>query len=281
VKYDTICGGFSNEMLSRVGGFAMGINDIIPVPATIDEEIEKWTSKSTSMINEETHLRSVGIMQANGTLIRDKKSAAEYDHRAKENNWLGPDVVFGLAYEYVRPGDTLLDRGIGSGLSSTLFHKAGLRVYGLDGSGEILEVCKSKGFAVELKQHDLRSMPLPYPSGFFDQVISVAVLNSFRDLGPLFKETARIVKEGGIFAFTVEEQKCGQDGRYEINRVNVSEKPKAKDSVMLFRHSDDYSLRLLDDSGFILHKSLEFLAFKYPAENKDIFFKAYIAKKAK
>ncbi len=179
-------------------------------------------------------------MQSNDTIIKDKKSAVEYDKQARETNWLGPDVVFGLAYEFVKPGDSLLDLGIGSGLSSILFHKAGLRVYGLDGSGEILKVCKSKGFAVELKQHDLRSMPLPYPSGFFDHVVSVAVLNSFRDLAPLFKETARIMTDGGIFAFTVEEQKSDQDDGYEINRVDVSEKPKAETAVTLFRHSSDY-----------------------------------------
>ncbi len=220
-------------------------------------------------------------MPENDTLIKDKKSAAKYDQQARETNWLGPEVVFGLAYEFVKPGDSVLDLGIGSGLSSILFHKAGLRVYGLDGSGEILEVCKSKGFAVELKQHDLRSLPLPYPSGFFDHVISIAVLNSFRDLGPLFKETARIVREGGVFAFTVEDQKGGQDDRYSINREDVSEKPKAETAVTLFRHSNDYISQLLDDSGFILFKSLEFLAFKYPAENKDIFFKAYIAKRTR
>ncbi len=179
-------------------------------------------------------------MQSNDTIIKDKKSAVEYDKQARETNWLGPDVVFGLAYEFVKPGDSLLDLGIGSGLSSILFHKAGLRVYGLDGSGEILKVCESKGFAVELKQHDLRSMPLPYPSGFFDHVVSVAVLNSFRDLAPLFKEIARIIRKGGIFAFTVEEQKSDQDDRYEINRVDVSEKPKAETAVTLFRHSSDY-----------------------------------------
>lgn len=219
------------------------------------------------------------LLPANDTLIRDKKSAVEYDLQARETNWHGPEVIFGLAYEYVKPGDSVLDLGIGSGLSSILFHKAGLKVYGLDGSGEVLEVCESKGFAVELKQHDLRSMPLPYQSGFFDHVISVAVLNSFRDLSPLFKETARIIREGGIFAFTVEERKSGQNDSYRINRVDVSEKPKAKTAVTRFRHSSEYVAQLLDGSGFVPLKSLEFLAFKYPAENKDIFFKAYIAKR--
>src|SRR5574342_535170 len=120
-------------------------------------------------------------MKTNSTIIQNSQSANGYDEQARKTNWFGPEVVFGLAYEFVRPGDSLLDMGIGSGLSSILFHKAGLQVFGLDGSSEVLEVCKSKGFAEELKEHDLRDLPLPYPSRFCNHIVSVAVLNSFRD----------------------------------------------------------------------------------------------------
>jgi predicted TPR repeat methyltransferase len=218
-------------------------------------------------------------MQTGDTIIRDKKSAAEYDRRARETHWFGPEVIFGLAYEYVTPGDSVLDLGIGSGLSSAPFHKAGLRVYGLDGSSEVLEVCRSKGFAVELRQHDLRDMPLPYSASSFDHVICVAVLNSFRDLGPLFGEIARITKAQGIFAFTVEAQQPSQADGYAINRVEVSKKPEAEAAVTLFRHRDDYVSSLLARNGFVLLKTLEFLAFKYPAGNRDVYFKAYVAQK--
>ncbi len=218
-------------------------------------------------------------MQTGDTIIGDKQSATEYDLQASKSHWHGPEVVFGLTYEFVKPGESVLDLGIGSGLSSILFHRAGLRVYGLDGSSEILAVCAAKGFAVELKQHDLRDVPLPYPSRFFDHVLSVAVLNSFRDSGPLFGQVARIVKEQGIFAFTVEEQELGQSDAYAINRVQVAEKPKEESAVTLFRHSADYIAQLLDHNDFILLKTLEFLAFQYPAENKDVFFKAYVAQK--
>lgn len=215
----------------------------------------------------------------NDTIIKDKQSAIEYDLQARKTNWFGPEVVFGLTYEFVKPGDSLLDLGIGSGLSSILFHQAGLRVYGLDGSSQVLEVCQAKGFAVELKQHDLRDLPLPYPPRFFDHVVCVAVLNSFKDLEPLFQEIARIMKEHGVFAFTLEEQKPGQADQYMINRVEVSEKPEAETAVMLFRHSHNYITQLLDRNSFIPLKALEFLAFKYPAEHRDVFFKAYIAQK--
>ncbi len=218
-------------------------------------------------------------MQTGDTIIRDKQAAADYDRQAQITNWFGPEVVFGLTYEFVKPGDALLDLGIGSGLSSILFHKAGVRAYGLDGSAEILEICAAKGFAAELKQHDLRDLPLPYASNFCNHVISVAVLNSFRDLTALFEEIARIIEGGGIFAFTVEDQQPGQEDSYAINRVDVSEKARAETAVTLFRHRADYIARLLDQSGFVLLKALEFLAFKYPAENRDVFFKAYVARK--
>lgn len=218
-------------------------------------------------------------MKTNSTIIQDSQAASGYDDQARKTNWFGPEVVFGLVYEFVRPGDSLLDLGIGSGLSSILFHKAGLRVFGLDGSRAVLEVCKSKGFATELKEHDLRDLPLPYPSHFCNHILSVAVLNSFGDLDGLFQEIGRIIKPGGIFVFTVEEQKPGQEDRYAINRVEVSEKPKEETAVMLFRHSTDYVTRLLEQNRFTLLKTLEFVAFKYPAENKDVFFKAYVARR--
>jgi len=218
-------------------------------------------------------------MQTGDTIIRDQQSAVDYDEQARKTHWFGPEVVFGLTYEFVKQGDSLLDLGIGSGLSSILFHKAGVAVYGLDGSNEILQICAAKGFAAELKHHDLRDLPLPDASNFCNHILSVAVLNSFRDLNALFKEIARIIKGNGIFAFTVEDQQPGQEDSYAINRVDVSEKAKVETAVTLFRHRNDYVIQLLDQSGFVLLKALEFLAFKYPAENRDVFFKAYVAQK--
>lgn len=216
-------------------------------------------------------------METGNTIIQDSQSARDYDDQARKTAWFGPEVVFGLAYEFIQPGGLLLDVGIGSGLSSILFHKAGLRIQGLDGSSEILEVCASKHFTEGLKQHDLRELPLPYPSRSYDFIVSVAVLNSFRDLAPLFGEFSRISKTHSILAFTVEDQKPGQEESYAINRVEVSEKPQAESAVLLFRHSREYITRLLEQNGFTLLKTLEFTAFKYPAENKDILFTAYIA----
>lgn len=220
-------------------------------------------------------------MQTGDTIIQDSQSARDYDEQARATGWFGSEVVFGLVYEFIKPGEALLDIGIGSGLSSAPFHKAGLRVFGLDGSSEVLKVCAEKGFAVELKLHDLRQLPLPYPSQFANHLISVAVLNSFGDLRPLFAEFGRVIDEKGILAFTVEEQKPGEAESYPINRVEVSEQPRAESAVLLYRHSQATIEQLLEVNGFGLLKSLEFVAFKYPAENRDVMFKAYVARKLK
>jgi predicted TPR repeat methyltransferase len=219
------------------------------------------------------------MVYPNDTIIPDAESASEYDNQALLSNWLGPEAVFGLTYEYLEPGQSLLDLGIGSGLSSIPFHKAGLQIYGLDGSRDILKICAAKKFTVDLKLHDLRKMPLPYPSSCFDHIISIAVLNSFRDLGPLFTEIVRIMKGGGIFAFTVEEQKTGQAPSYPINRVEVSDQPEAASAVVLYRHSESYISSLIDQNNYQVLKTFEFVAFKYPAENRDVLFKAYITRK--
>ena len=60
--------------------------------------------------------------------------AGEYDKAGKERSWHGPEIIFGLMYDYIAPGESLLDIGIGTGLDAAIFKKAGLQVYGIDGS---------------------------------------------------------------------------------------------------------------------------------------------------
>lgn len=85
--------------------------------------------------------------------------AADYDNQVRASNCLIAEALFGLSFEYLQPGQRLLDLGIGSGLSAILFDKAGLHVYGMDFSPAMLELCRSKGIAIELKRHDLALSP--------------------------------------------------------------------------------------------------------------------------
>jgi ubiquinone/menaquinone biosynthesis C-methylase UbiE len=81
--------------------------------------------------------------------------ADTYDASVKEYHSHLHELLFGMCYEFIQPGDSLLDIGIGTGLSSVNFARAGVDVYGMDPSSNMIEQCRKKGFAKELKQHSL------------------------------------------------------------------------------------------------------------------------------
>jgi ubiquinone/menaquinone biosynthesis C-methylase UbiE len=64
-----------------------------------------------------------------------------------------------MCYEYIKSGDALLDLGMGTGLSSVLFVKAGLNITGLDGSLEMLKECQKKDSQKKLSNATFRRSP--------------------------------------------------------------------------------------------------------------------------
>lgn len=202
-------------------------------------------------------------------------AAAAYDAKAEEYDWRGPEVAFGLSYSFVQPGESVLDVGIGTGLGSILFHKAGLRVYGMDVSAEMLEACRSKGFTKELKKHDLTVRPYPYDAASLDHAVCLGVLHFFRDLQPVFGEVGRIVRDEGIFAFIVEDRSTGDDAEYVLG----PEHTQSGSSVTMHRHSTEAIHRLLDDNNFELLRCLEFLQPMDRGRTRFFRAKAYVARR--
>jgi ubiquinone/menaquinone biosynthesis C-methylase UbiE len=205
-----------------------------------------------------------------------EETATEYDVQAEAYNWRGPEVIFGLSYEFIEPGDTLLDIGIGTGLGSFPFHRAGVQVYGVDGSDQMLNVCQSKNFAVELKKHDITNLPLPFPNDFFNHVICIGVFHFFKDLKPIFEDVARLLKKDGIFGFTVNHQKAEQTQEHIVDWDGSSHESHGEKTVVIYRHSTDYITELCDRCGFTQLKELEFVATKLPDE---MIGKAYVVRK--
>lgn len=128
--------------------------------------------------------------------------AAEYDDQVRAYECYLAEALFGLCYEYARPGESLLDVGIGSGLSAAPFAKAGLRVSGMDFSAAMLDLCRAKGIAGALHVHDVMELPWPFPPDAFDHVIACGLLHFIPDLEAIFDEVARVIRPDGLFAFT-------------------------------------------------------------------------------
>ncbi len=188
--------------------------------------------------------------QDSETIQMYKELAPKYDSVMKGNNYVANDILFGLMYEFIKPNETLLDVCIGTGLSSVLFHKADLKIYGLDASSEMLEVCESKGFVSELKCYMIeRNSAFPYHNLSFDHIILLTALLKFRSLDFIFEEIARIIKKGGVFGFDVLDLKENEEKEFTYTSRSTQK------LVRLHRHSSTYIDKLLHDNGFVCLKN--------------------------
>lgn len=174
------------------------------------------------------------------------RNAADYDERAAGYDWRAPEIAFGLSFEYVEPGDSILDIGIGTGLSSALFHKAGLRVFGMDRAHGMLGACRAKGFAAGLVLHDLRDEPWPYGDGTIDHALCLGVLGHIENAGPVFRQTGRILRPGGVFVFATIDRLPGESLSFEVGPEHTGTGEKAT----LHRRGEEEIGLLLDAGGF-------------------------------
>ena len=205
-------------------------------------------------------------------LFFKKEFVKKYDEAVKKQKWYGAEILFGMIYEYLKPDDKILDIGIGTGLSATAFHKAGLGIYGLDYSDEMLKACKQKNIAIDLLQFDLNNTPLPYQTNFFNHISANAVLYFIPKLDALFYEISRILKKSGIWAFIIEENAKQQQSEF-------IEKPRGKNGLANYQHSKKYLIKLMNENRFFLLKKIEFVAENFQMEGKAVSFQLYVTEK--
>ena len=207
--------------------------------------------------------------------------AGEYDKAGKERSWHGPDIIFGMMYEYIAPGESLLDIGIGTGLDAAIFKKAGLQVYGIDGSKEMLEICLEKEVAVELTQLDLLEDDIPYAEEFFNHAIANAVFHITGDIEKTLGEISRLLKKSGIFGFTIHEQDSGMESDYhETDLKGKYMKNREQYGFPVYKHTDQYVKSMLDRYDFDLQKKTKYEAFTAYEDNPSYTFSLYIARKS-
>ncbi len=154
-------------------------------------------------------------------------------------------------------------------MSATGFYTLGLDVYGLDYSNEMLEVCRQKDITVDLKQLDLNDTPWPYPTDFFDHISANAILYFIERVDNLFEEISRIIKDKGIWAFIIEEN-------IDPSKPKIIEKPRGKNGLITYKHSQFYILDLIKENGFTLLKKIEFIAENFQMEGKPVSFVLYV-----
>jgi ubiquinone/menaquinone biosynthesis C-methylase UbiE len=190
-----------------------------------------------------------------------------YDDEVKKYNSYSHNVIFGMCYDLVKPGEKILDLGIGTGLASIQFYKMGLRVYCIDNSSEMLNICRKKAFAEELKLYDLNGIKIPYDDDFFNHIVCCGVLHFFAGVEKIFSEAARLIKRGGIFAFTF--APCEKADKYT--------EEMSEWGIPVYKHSSGYIKCLLSKNNMNLLKEQRLLMKGADKLNYDNCFSAVIA----
>jgi len=196
--------------------------------------------------------------------------ASDYDRQALEYHCFIPEILFGLCYEYLRPGERLLDVGIGTGLSAAPFAKAGLVISGIDVSQKMLNICQDKAIAADLKLFDVSTGPWPYPEAAFDHVVCCGVLHFFEDLGLVFSEAGRVMRAEGVFGFTTKVAPAGIAGVY-LEVIG---------GTPIFSHEPKRLDQLIVDNGFETLKMTRGLVGN-ERDQPDGLFRAYVTRKQK
>jgi predicted TPR repeat methyltransferase len=204
-----------------------------------------------------------------------RTNADYYDDEARAYGWHGPAVVFGLAFRYTKPGQTILDIGIGTGLGSELFHKAGLQVVGIDISDELLDACRKKGCANRLVRRDLTITPYPFADSSCDHAVSTGVFQFFKDLDPICSEIGRIMREGGIFVFITGDRSEGEDCHVLVSPDHTG----TGLLVTMYRHTPREVTGWLENNGFLLIDTLEFTVWMDRNRSERFPARVYLAQK--
>lgn len=90
--------------------------------------------------------------------------------------------------------EKFLDAGCGTGRHLINLPRH-VNIYGLDGSGPMIEEAKKKVKNAKFFVSDVEKMP--FPDDYFDVVISVRVLQHLKDHDKAIKEMCRVLKKGG------------------------------------------------------------------------------------
>jgi SAM-dependent methyltransferase len=107
----------------------------------------------------------------------------------------------------------LLELGCGQGRDSIFFASNGLNVDAIDSSKVAIEninqKIKGKNIALHLSHFEVRQ-DLPFDSNYFDALYSHMFYNmrfTDEELGYLFKESSRVLKNNGLLCFSVRSDK--------------------------------------------------------------------------
>jgi len=208
------------------------------------------------------------------------KIASEYDQYVIQRGWVGPDVVFSILQPSISANQILLDIGIGTGLCSIKFHEAGVKIYGVDGSFEMISACGRKNFTQELVQCNLSETDLPFKGMQFDFIIAYGIFHIIGFIDQILNEVKTRLSPDGIFLFSVVENNSFLAEEYEPSGTpGIFQHRNDPSGLINFCHNDSYIREIIEQAGMELWLKKSILAFRDIEEKREVHFSIYTCRR--
>ncbi len=115
---------------------------------------------------------------------------------ALRNPWIAETV-----HEKIKGPATVLDIGCGGGFLTNFLASKGHKVHGIDLSTSSLKIAKENDKTGTVVYQMANAYSLPYPSGAFDAVSAMDIIEHVEHPEKLIREAARVLKPFGLFFF--------------------------------------------------------------------------------
>ncbi|MBX2880429.1 MAG: tetratricopeptide repeat protein [Granulosicoccus sp.] len=171
--------------------------------------------------------------------------SSSFDEVLDRLDYKAPEIVGARVARYYttdQPAEYLLDAGCGTGLCGTFLRGITSNMFGVDLSPGMLQRASQRELYDDLIEMELVAYLNEVPDRF-DAIVSADTLNYFGDLSEVFAATARSLKPGGRFVFTLEQHEAESNESFNLN------------SHGRYSHSLSYVSELLSQSGFDLPES--------------------------
>jgi ubiquinone/menaquinone biosynthesis C-methylase UbiE len=159
--------------------------------------------------------------------LHAKQHPMEFFDKFETFEAFGLHLMHSAAYEEAArlvPIGRVLDLGCNNGYGSYKLSQYGHEVIGVDVSSEALADAKRRFSAVNLEFRQVSGLELPFESNSFDLITSFQVIEHIVDMEPYVNEIRRVLKPGGIVAFTTPNANIRLDpGMKPWNRFHVQE----------------------------------------------------------
>jgi predicted TPR repeat methyltransferase len=135
-------------------------------------------------------------------------------HLVQVLNYSVPEKLAASAALFPSGGEkwAILDLGCGTGLSGAAIAQFARHMVGVDLSSKMLDKARERNLYARLEQLDLLAMMEAEPAASYDVVFAADVFVYLGKLDELVSQARRLLRPGGLFAFSVESLEALQTG---------------------------------------------------------------------